>query len=244
MAILKVTHFKKAFGGVKAVDDLSFEIEAGKITGLIGPNGSGKSTMINLLTGVISKDSGVLIISDDVTIQKIRPHDMYEYRMTRTFQNVRLFEQMSVLDNILVVLTKRNIWSALFETKTELYDDRAHDILKSVDLYDKRNEQAGNLSYGQRKLLEIGRAIAMNADVVLFDEPYAGLFPEMVKKVSKIITEMKAQGKAVVLIEHNMEIIRELCDYVVIMDAGKLLAMGEPEDVLSRNDVIKAYLGE
>ncbi|MDA8611492.1 ABC transporter ATP-binding protein [Candidatus Pacebacteria bacterium] len=244
MPILQVKNFKKAFGGVKAVNDMDFSAEAGKITGLIGPNGSGKSTMINLITGIIPKDKGVVILSDKVKIEDIKSHDMHAYKITRTFQNVKLFEQMSVLDNLLVVLTRRNIWSALFETKSELHEDRAKDILKSVGLYDKRNELAGGLSYGQRKLLEIGRVIAMDADVILFDEPYAGLFPEMVKKVSGMIKEMRKENKAVILVEHNMELIRELCDHVVVMDAGKLLAEGTPEKVLNQRDVVEAYLGE
>lgn len=244
MAILQVKNFKKSFGGVKAADNMSFEAEAGKITGLIGPNGSGKSTMINLITGFVPKDKGVLVISDKVNVEDIRSYDMHSYKITRTFQNVRLFEQMTVLDNLLVVLTHRNIWSALFETKIALYKDKANDILNLVGLHEKRNVLAGELSYGQRKLLEIGRAIAMDADVILFDEPYAGLFPEMVKKVSGMIQEMKKENKAIILVEHNMELIRELCDHVVVMDAGKLLAEGTPEKVLSQRDVVEAYLGE
>jgi ABC-type branched-subunit amino acid transport system ATPase component len=244
MPILNIKNFQKHFNGTQAVRNVSIDIEKGKITGLIGPNGSGKSTLINLVTGLIPKDKGMLIISDDVKVEKILPFDMQTYKITRTFQNVRVFEQMSVLDNILVVLTKRNVWSALFERKKKLYEDRARDVVRHIGLEEKMDELAINLSYGQRKLLEIGRAIAMDADVILFDEPYAGLFPEMIKQVSDIVKNLRDEGKAVVLVEHNMEIIRNLSDVVVVMDAGEILTYGEPEKVLGCRDVIEAYLGE
>ena len=244
MSILKLKNFSKHFGGVKAVTNVDCTIEAGKITGLIGPNGSGKSTLINLMTGIIPKDRGVLILSDSVHIDTIRPHDMREYKMTRTFQNVRVFEQMSVIDNVLIALTHRSVWKTLFERNSKVYADRAHDILVQVGLTEKKHEQAITLSYGQRKLLEIARAIAMNADIILFDEPYAGLFPEMIKKVSDILRQLRTEGRAVVLVEHNMEIIRDLCDHIIVMDSGEILAEGDPATVLARRDVVEAYLGE
>jgi branched-chain amino acid transport system ATP-binding protein len=244
MSILSLQKFHKHFDGTKAVNGVGFEIEKGKITGLIGPNGSGKSTLINLVTGVIPKDKGVIVISDDVKIKNIRPFDMRTFGITRTFQNVQIFEQMSVVDNLLLTLTKRTIWGSLFEKYSKIYEDRADEILELIGLTSKKNELAENLSYGQRKLLEIGRAIAMDSDVILFDEPYAGLFPEMVKKVSGIIKHLREQDKAIVLVEHNMDLIRELCDHLVVMDAGEVLAEGKPESVLARRDVIEAYLGE
>lgn len=244
MPILQLKNFAKHFGGVKAVSGVDCSIEAGKITGLIGPNGSGKSTLINLVTGIIPKDKGVLVISDAVHVEKIRPCDMREYKITRTFQNVRVFEQMSVLDNIMLALTHRSMWRTLFERNTKIYLDRAEDILKLIGIHEKRHEQALSLSYGQRKLLEIGRAIATDADIILFDEPYAGLFPEMIKKVSDILKKLREEGKAIVLVEHNMEIIRDLCDHLVVMDSGTVLAEGDPKTVLARRDVVEAYLGE
>jgi branched-chain amino acid transport system ATP-binding protein len=244
MSKLKLHNFNKHFYGVKAVNGLSLEFEAGKITGLVGPNGSGKSTLINLITGIIPKDSGTIFIADGFKTDKIMARDMYEYKITRTFQNVRVFEQMSVLDNLMVVLTHRNALGSLFERKKKLYEDRAIAILEKLDISEKKHELALNLSYGQRKLLEIGRAIAMDSDIILFDEPYAGLFKEMIKKVSEIIKELREAGKTVILVEHNMEIIRDLCDTVVVLDAGELLAYGKPETVLKQRDVVEAYLGE
>lgn len=244
MSKLKIKNFHKHFDGVKAVNDLDLEIPEGKITGLVGPNGSGKSTLINLITGIVSKDKGVMVISEHFKTEKIQPQDMYEYKITRTFQNVRVFEQMSVFDNLLVVLTHRNILGALFEKKKKLYEDRALHILEKIGLPEKKDELAMNLSYGQRKLLEIGRALAMDAEIILFDEPYAGLFPEMIKKVSEILKELRLAGKTIILVEHNMQIIRELCDHVIVMDAGELLAEGSPEKVLAQKSVVEAYLGE
>ena len=180
----------------------------------------------------------------DTKLEKIKPHENPIYGITRTFQDVRLFEQITVLDNILVVLTERNLWSAFFERHTKLHLEKAEELLTSVGIWEKRNELAENLSYGQRKLLEVVRALAMNADIILFDEPFAGLFPEMVKTVASILKSLRNENKAVVLIEHNMDLIRELSDHVIVIDAGAFLTQGPPEKVLEDRKVIEAYLGE
>jgi branched-chain amino acid transport system ATP-binding protein len=244
MFILETKNLTKHFDGVKAVDGLSISIEKGKITGIIGPNGSGKTTLINLLSGMFPFNSGAIVVGEAEKLDKIRPYDIFSFGITRTFQNVRLFEQMPVLDNILVVLTKRNVVSSLFEKHRDFHIKQAEDILNKIGLLEKKNQLAANLSYGQRKLLEIGRALAMNAEIYLLDEPFAGLFPQMVETVSKIINELKQEGKTVILIEHNMNLIRKISDYVLVMDSGKLLSEGEPDKVLARKDVIEAYLGE
>ncbi len=244
MSILEIKNLYKHFDGIKAVDHLSLSFEAGKITGLIGPNGSGKSTLINLLTGVIPFDSGMIVISETTKLLKIEPFDIASYNITRTFQDVRLFEQMPVIDNMLVVLTERSVWNSVFETHKEYHLKKAKEALDKVGLWEKRNELAINLSYGQRKLLEIARALSINANIYFFDEPFAGLFPEMIKVVITVLKELKDKGKTVILVEHNMELIRELSDHCVVMDSGKLLAEGKPHEVLSQRDVIEAYLGE
>ncbi len=232
----------KEFGGVKAVNDLSVSIEKGKITGLVGPNGSGKTTLTNVFTGVHQITSGAVVVGGkDYT--RIRSHQVFGLGITRTFQNVRVFEQMSVLDNVLVALTKRNPLAALFEGRSKEHEEKAGQVLKRVGLWEKREANAAELSYGQRKLLEIARALATGTDTILFDEPYAGLFPEMVKLVSGIMKELRDEGKTVILIEHDMNVIRELCDHVIVLDAGKLLKEGKPEEVLSDKAVVEAYLG-
>jgi len=244
MKIIETKNLVKRFNGVHAVDRLSIGVEKGQITGIIGQNGSGKTTLINLLSGVLEMDSGEIIVDGAEKITRILPHQVSFYGITRTFQNVRLFEQMTVLDNILVVVTERNVFSSLFEKHTEYHHKIADEVLQKVGLWEKKNQLAVNLSYGQRKLLEIARTLAMKAEIYLFDEPFAGLFPEMRKIVSSIIQELKQENKTVVLIEHDIGLIRELCDHIFVMDEGKLLAEGKPESVLEKREVIEAYLGE
>ncbi|MDB5259986.1 MAG: hypothetical protein JWN37_217 [Candidatus Nomurabacteria bacterium] len=244
MPLLQTKQIVKSFGGVHAVDHLDITFDGGKIYGLIGPNGSGKSTLINLLTGLLPLTAGTVVVGDSLSISNINSSDMATYGITRTFQNVRLIGQLSVLDNILVVLTERNVWGALFERHGKLHLDQAETVLKKVGLWEKRNEHAENLSYGQRKLLEIARAVSMKANIYLFDEPFAGLFPEMIKIVSNILEELKGSGVAVVLVEHNMDLIRGLTDYCYVLDSGKLIAEGTPGEVLSKENVVEAYLGK
>jgi len=243
MKILETHKLSKHWGGVYAVDDLSISFEQGKIAGIIGPNGSGKSTLTNLLTGIYETDGGKLTI-DGVNLKKIIPHQLPLFGLTRTFQEVRLFEQMTVLDNILVAITEKNVFGSLFSKHTKLDEKKAEDVLNKVALWQKRNHLAINLSYGQRKLLEIARVLVMDAKIIILDEPFAGLFKEMSKIVVDLLHEMKAQEKTIILIEHNMELIRELCDYLFVLDEGKLLASGQPKKVLAEKKVMEAYLGE
>jgi len=243
MPILETKHLLKQFDGVHAVDRLSLAFERGKITAVIGPNGSGKTTLINLLSGMMSWDSGTVAIDGKVTLDHLAPYEAPTYGITRTFQEVRLFNQMTVLDNLLVVLTERNVFGALFERHGAYHLERAEEILKRVGLGEKRNALAVNLSYGQRKLLEIGRALAMRADILLLDEPFAGLFLEMAKTVVLIVQELRREGKTIILIEHNMDLVRELADRVIVMDGGELLAEGKSHAVLAKREVIEAYLG-
>lgn len=244
MNILKLKKLKKHFNGVLALDNLSLEIKAEKITGIIGPNGSGKTTLINILSGAEFLNSGTIIIDDSLKLKRIKAHENSILGITRTFQEVKLFEQMTVLDNILVVLTEKNVFSAIFEKHGDYHLMKANEILKSVGLLEKRNDLAVNLSYGQRKLLEVARALSTDAKIYLFDEPFAGLFPEMIRTVIGIIKKLKEEKRTVILVEHNMLLMRELCDELIVMDNGKLLSQGKPEDVLSRKKVLEVYLGK
>jgi ABC-type branched-subunit amino acid transport system ATPase component len=250
MPTLSTKNLEKHFDGVHAVDHLSLSFEPGRITGVIGPNGSGKSTLINVITGIYKIDGGSIIVGEKTALSKMNTYDVPSYEITRTFQDVRLFEQMTVLDNILVVLTERNIAGALFEKHKLFHLEKTEEVLKRVGVWKKRNELVINLSYGQRKLVEIARVLAMihsptgGAEIFFFDEPFAGLFPEMIKIVESVLKELRDKGKTVVLVEHNMDIIRNLSDHIFVLDAGKLLAEGKPEEVLAKRDVIEAYLGE
>lgn len=243
MSVLETKKITKNFNGVKAVSDLSVGFNAGEITGLIGPNGSGKTTLVNLLSGILPIDGGAVVIGG-ANIKSLEPFEVINYGVTRTFQEVRLFNQMSVLDNILIALTERGVLGALVEKHTEYHQNVAKEILTKVGLWNKRAELAVNLSYGQRKLLEIGRALSTRAQIYFFDEPFAGLFPEMRALVSKLILALKSEGNAVVLIEHSMDLIRALCDQVYVLDSGELLASGAPGEVLKDKKVIDAYLGK
>lgn len=243
MKILEINNLSKHFDGVTAVDGVTLGFEKAAITGIIGPNGSGKTTLTNLLSGVLPFDTGAVIISG-TKFSEVVSHKISAAGLTRTFQEVRLFNQMSVIDNLLVTITERSVFKAMVDMHTQIEQARAEQILKQVGLLEKMNELAANLSYGQRKLLEIARVIAMDAKIILFDEPFAGLFPEMIKIVTSIMQDLKRQGKTLILIEHNMDLIRQLSDFLYVMDSGKVLAEGKPSEVLSRREVIEAYLGE
>jgi ABC-type branched-subunit amino acid transport system ATPase component len=241
--VLATDEISKHFGAVRAVDRLSISIPSTGVTSIVGPNGSGKSTLVNLLSGTLPLDGGMVII-DGTGIKIVKAFKNPSHGLTRTFQEVRLFDQITVLDNIMVVLTSRPWLPALFERAKPDYKKKAQQILENVGMWEKRRALAMNLSYGQRKLLEIGRAMAMDVKVYLFDEPFAGLFPQMLERVKDIMKQMRDQDHTIVFISHNMDIVRELSDHIFVLDSGTLLAEGEVEDVLNRPEVIEAYLGD
>lgn len=232
----------KQFASVKAINHLTIAVPRGGITSIVGPNGSGKSTLINMLSGTLPIDEGMVVL-DGTALRVIKPYDSPSHGVTRTFQEVRLFNQMSLWDNMLVVLTKRNVLGALLERAGTAHSSRAQELLEMVGLWDKRAAFAEELSYGQRKLLEIARALAMDVKLYLFDEPFAGLFPAVLEKVKVLLQDLKKEGKTIIFIEHNMDLIRELSDYIFVLDSGELLAEGEVHEVLARPEVIEAYLG-
>jgi ABC-type branched-subunit amino acid transport system ATPase component len=242
-SIIATDEISKHFGAVRAVDRLSISIPGKGVTSIVGPNGSGKSTLVNLLSGTLPLDGGMVII-DGTGIKIVKAFKNPSHGLTRTFQEVRLFDQITVLDNIMVVLTSRPWLPALFERAKPDYKKKAQQILENVGMWEKRRALAMNLSYGQRKLLEIGRAMAMDVKVYLFDEPFAGLFPQMLERVKEIMKQMRDQDHTIVFISHNMDIVRELSDHIFVLDSGTLLAEGAVEDVLNRPEVIEAYLGD
>ena len=239
---LETKEISKSFGAVRAVDELSISIPRRGMTSIVGPNGSGKSTLVNLLSGTLPLDGGMVII-DGTGLRVVRAHETPEHGVTRTFQEVRLFDQISVLDNIIVVLTRRKVFPSLFERNGAGHREKARAILENVGMWEKRDSLAMELSYGQRKLLEIGRAMAMDVSTYLFDEPFAGLFPQMLERVKDIMKLMRERGYTIIFISHNMDIVRELTDHLIVLDSGRLLTQGDVEEVLSSDEVIQAYLG-
>lgn len=244
MPALTLHKLKKHFGGIRAVDGISLHIEPGTFVGIIGPNGSGKSTLLHLLTGVQTPTSGTIQVGAHALLPRMSPEHLLGLGITRTFQEVRILEQMTVLENMLVVLGPRSAWKALVQPQRTLPLKKAELVLKRVRLWEQRHSFASELSYGQRKLLEIARALLVDVPIYLFDEPFAGLFPEMVRHIVDILHELHAAGKTILLIEHDMALVRALADRIIVMDAGGILADGKPDDVLARPNVIDAYLGQ
>ena len=239
---IETVEISKLFGAVKAVDELTITIPRKGMTSIVGPNGSGKSTLVNLLSGTLPLDGGIVII-DGVGLKVVKAHETPDHGLTRTFQEVRLFDQISVWDNIMVVLTNRKLFPAMLERTQASHREKAQAILENVGMWDKRRALAMDLSYGQRKLLEIGRAMALDVNTYLFDEPFAGLFPKMLEQVKEIMKGMRDEGRTIVFISHIMDIVREMSDHIIVLDSGKLLTAGDVEVVLNREEVIDAYLG-
>ncbi|MDP1814592.1 MAG: ATP-binding cassette domain-containing protein [Leadbetterella sp.] len=240
--MITIKNLTKRYAHVYALDKLSINIKKGQLIGIIGPNGSGKTTLLDILSGIVSFDSGKINLGVTCTANP-SPHKNTAHKLTRTFQKTRLFEQMTVMDNLLAVFSKRAVFPSIFQKYSKEELSTVNDILKTTHLHAKKNMLAGELSYGQKKLLEISRAVIMEAEIYLFDEPFAGLFPEMIPVVSNILRKLSKENKTVILIEHDMKIIQDLTDHIFVLDNGKLLAEGDPRTTLLQNNVIDAYLG-
>lgn len=240
---ISVQALSKHFMGLTAVNNLSIEIPEGLTTGLIGPNGSGKTTLMNLLTGLLSPESGKISINDHI-YKRIKPTNLRQLKIARTFQDGRLIEQLSTEDNLLLPLTENSYWKSFTELNISQYQTQLENVLTLTGLQEHRHKKAEELSYGLRKLLEIGRALMQDANIYFFDEPFTGLFPEAVEQVCNIFQNLKQQNKTIVIIEHNMGLIERICDYTIVLDYGKLLAKGHPSEVLKNKNVQEAYLGK
>lgn len=254
--ILKVSSLSKNFGGLAAVSGINMNINEGELIGLIGPNGAGKTTLFNLLTGVYEPSEGLIELTVDGRKKQIgglKPYKITELGLARTFQNIRLFKGMTVLENVKTAMHKNigyGLPSALLRTgkfyNTERWvEEKALEYLKDVNLYHKRNEMADNLPYGEQRRLEIARALATEPRILFLDEPAAGMNPQETDELTALIHELrKKYNLTVILIEHDMSLVMKLCERIYVLNYGKLIASGTPEEIQNNEFVIKAYLGE
>lgn len=248
--LLRVENVSKSFGGIRAVDRCSLSVDSQSVVGLIGPNGAGKSTLFSVIMGVYTPDSGRVLFRGE-EIGGLPPYEVVSRGVAKTFQIPREFHAITVLENLLFCAVDRygetlglsllgtgSVWRE--ETKLT---ERAHEILRLVDLDHLADEPAANLSGGQKKLLELARALMMNPQIVLLDEPVAGINPVLSAKLLALIQELRSQGKTFFLIEHDMDVIFQNCDRVIVMHQGRVIAEGEPGQVRSDPVVVESYLG-
>ena len=252
MALLETKGLSKSFGGVQALQDVDVHIEEGSIHGLIGPNGSGKSTFFNVISGVYRHDSGSSVLFDNYEISQLPPHKITELGISRTFQLLRLFLEMTVLENVMVGYhchTPYGFLSPILQgSKVREADEKIQDemieMLQFLGLASYANLPAGELSGGQRRLLSLGRAIAMKPKLLLLDEPGAGLSPVNVDHLMHTILSLKEKYKlTVVVVEHILKVVMNTCERITVLDHGQKIAEGSPEEVKNDHAVIEAYLG-
>ena len=249
--LLRIESITKIFGGLKALDEVSFTIRAGEITGIIGPNGAGKTTLFNIVTGIYSPTSGkVFYEGKDIT--GFPPEKLAGLSMVRTFQGIELFGHMTVLENVMVGLhtkSRSGIIASAFKLPGHVREERhirerASSWLEFAGLADLANTEAANLPFGKGRLLEIARAMAIEPHIILMDEPAAGLNSRETSDLADLIKKIKDSGITVALVEHDMDLVMEICNRIVVLNLGHKLAEGSPREIQEDEKVITAYLGE
>ena len=250
MALLEVKGITKTFGGLVAVENVEFNVNEGEIVSIIGPNGAGKTTIFNMLTGVYHVNGGKILF-DGKEIQNKQPRDIVKAGIARTFQNIRLFPTMRVIENVLVgehINIGYHFLDLLFKTKKYREEEkaahqRAIDLLVSLDLGDEIDNYAKNLPYGMQRKLEIARAIATKARLIILDEPAAGMNPQESEELKEFIRKLRDKGQTILLIEHDMSVVMDISDRIYVIDHGRKIAEGLPKEIAVNKRVITAYLG-
>ncbi len=256
MTVLKAENISIYFGGLKAVSNFNLQLDEGELVGLIGPNGAGKTTIFNMITGVYTPTEGKIhlnIINGSRDITRLKPYQITKLGMARTFQNIRLFKDLSVLDNVRIAYhfnVKYNAFQSVFRTPRFYKEEaevkaKAMTLLKIFNIHQKCDELAKNLPYGEQRKLEIARALATNPRLLLLDEPAAGMNPQETRDLMKLIEFIRKEfNLTILLIEHDMNLVMGICERIVVLDYGQVIAEGNPEQIKHDPRVIKAYLGE
>ncbi len=248
---LALQSVSRSFGGVRAVEDATFTVEKGEVHGLIGPNGAGKTTLVNLISGLLQPTQGEIALEGQ-RIDRLPAHRIAARGVARTYQNIRLFAGLSAAGNVVVgehLRRRAPLWPRLLLLPRARQEERAAaqtalEALARVGLRERADTAAANLSYGEQRRVEIARALASQPRVLLLDEPTAGMNPNEAKNVARLVREVAREGRAVLLIEHNVRLVMELCDRITVLNFGRVIARGGPAEVAKDPAVIAAYLGE
>lgn len=252
MPLLDIQNISINFGGLMAVSDFSMQMNDNDIYGLIGPNGAGKTTVFNMLTGVYTPTSGSMIFNGESIVGQ-KPYNVTKKKIARTFQNIRLMKNLSVLDNVkisFIYRTKYSLVSSIlrlpsFFREEENIEQKSMELLKVFHLEEKKDELAANLPYGEQRRLEIARALATQPKLLLLDEPAAGMNPQETQELTELIRWIRKQFSiSILLIEHDMRLVMGVCEKIIVLDYGKIIAEGTPDEIKTNPKVIKAYLGE
>ena len=254
--VLQCSDVQIVFGGLCAVSDASFDLYEGELVGLIGPNGAGKTTMFNMVSGIYTPTSGQISFwdKDDKVhvINKLGPAQLNKLGIARTFQNIRLFGELSVKDNVLIALHNQRRVSAFdvlfrtpkFRRDEQVMSEKAMNILELFKISGKADEKAKNLPYGEQRKLEIVRALASNPKLLLLDEPAAGMNPQETKELMELIAFIRKEFKlTILLIEHDMKLVMGICERIMVLNYGRIIATGTPDEIRANSEVVKAYLG-